>query len=88
MAEAHLTSASCTQNQGPIILAVSYCLLAITIVVVSLRIHIRVGLRKGLHADDYTTAASLVSYACFKDPLGASSDRILGRCSYWDRLPY
>ena len=54
--------AACSENQGPMILAVSFSLLAIAIIAVLLRLHIRLGLRNGLSADDYTIVASLVSH--------------------------
>lgn len=43
------------------VLAVSHLLLAIAIITVILRIHLRFGLRHGIKSDDYTIVASLVS---------------------------
>lgn len=53
--------ASCSDNQGPEILVVSYALLSIAIVVICLRLYLRLGLRHGICSDDYTIVASLVS---------------------------
>ena len=43
------------------LLAVSYSLLAVAFIVVTLRIFLRLGLRNGISSDDYTIVASLVS---------------------------
>ena len=68
MAQLGPSSPSCRDNQGPLILAVSYALLAIAIITVILRLHIRLGLRNGLNADDYTIVASLVSHVFMEIP--------------------
>ena len=65
MAELGPTSASCSENQGPTILAVSFSLLAIAIITVLLRVHVRISLRS-LSADDYTIFTSVVRSALGK----------------------
>ncbi len=54
-------SAYCDANQGTIGLVFTWLLLAIGIIVVSLRLRIRLGLRHNTGWDDYTAVASLVS---------------------------
>lgn len=54
-------SAYCDANQGITGLVFTWLLLAIGIIVVSLRLRIRLGLRHNIGWDDYTAVASLVS---------------------------
>ncbi|KAL6721282.1 hypothetical protein ACLMJK_000384 [Lecanora helva] len=61
MSELGPASPSCLVNQGPMVLAVSYALLATAIITIALRVHIRIGLRTGLNTDDYTIIASLIA---------------------------
>ena len=53
--------ASCSENQGPMLLAVSYTLLCTAITAVLLRLYVKLGLQNGIKSDDYTITASLVS---------------------------
>lgn len=79
MAEFGPVQALCLENQGPMILAVSYVLLSLAIVAVGLRLYLRLGLRHGISSDDYVLVASCVSR---QDPgfLGIITDIFLGRC--------
>lgn len=61
MAELGPLQALCTENQGPMILIVSYVLLSLAIVTIGLRLYLRLGLRHGISSDDYVIVASLVS---------------------------
>ena len=54
-------SAYCDANQGLTGLVFTWLLLAIGIVVVSLRLRVRLGLRHNIGWDDHTAVASLVS---------------------------
>ena len=54
-------SAYCDANQGLTGLVFTWLLLAIGIIVVSLRLRVRLGLRHNVGWDDYTAVASLVS---------------------------
>ena len=54
-------STYCDENQGITGLVFTWLLLAIGIIVVSLRLHVRLGLRHNIGWDDYTAVASLVS---------------------------
>ena len=54
-------SAYCDANQGITGLVFTWLLLAIGIIVVSLRLRIRLGLRHNVGWDDYMAVASLVS---------------------------
>ncbi len=87
MAEKGPTPAPCDENQGPMILAVSFSLLATAIIAVLLRLHIRLGLSNGLDADDYTIAASLASHLLGKDPFEKSSDHCSGCCNHRNGFP-
>lgn len=51
---------SCSDNLGPMLLAVSYVLLCTAITAVALRLYVKLGLRNGVKSDDYTIVASLV----------------------------
>ena len=51
----------CDENQGLIDLALTWVLLSIGILVVSLRIYVRSGANRRIGWDDYTAVASLVS---------------------------
>ena len=51
----------CKANQGTITLALTWGLLCIGILVVSLRLYLRLGPRYKIGWDDYTAVASLVS---------------------------
>ena len=51
----------CRANQGTITLAITWALLSIGILVVSLRLYVRFGPRYRIGWDDYTAMASLVS---------------------------
>lgn len=62
MAESVQIPAACSENQGPMLLAVSYSLLTIAIITVILRLYLRLGLRNGINSDDYTILASLVGH--------------------------
>ena len=53
--------ASCSENLGPMLLAVSYVLLCTAITAVVLRLYVKLGLHNGIRSDDYTILASLVS---------------------------
>ena len=55
------TTTYCNANQDTIGLAFTWTLLAIGIVVVSLRLYVRLGLRHNIGWDDYTAVVSLVS---------------------------
>lgn len=79
-------SASCSEDQGPMVLALSYSLLAIAIITVVLRVHFRFGLCNGLSSDDYTMVASVVSRLAIIWSLIAIADHALGRCHHRDRL--
>lgn len=78
--------ALCSENQGPMILGVSYSLLAIAIVTVILRLHVRLGLRHGIKSDDYTILASLVSQKSVPQWSPEMADYLSGRCHHWDRV--
>ncbi len=78
--------ASCSENQGPMILGVSYSLLAVPIITVILRLHLRFGLRHGLNSDDHTILASLVSRLLAPQSSTAIADCSSGRCHNWDRV--
>ena len=54
-------SAYCDANQGVTGLVFTWLLLAIGIIVVSLRLRVRLGLRHNIGWDDYTAVTSLVS---------------------------
>lgn len=54
-------SAYCDANQGLTGLVFTWLLLAIGIIVVSLRLRVRLGLRHNIGWDNYTAVASLVS---------------------------
>lgn len=54
-------SAYCDANQAITGLVFTWFLLAIGIIVVSLRLHVRLGPRHNIGWDDYTAVASLVS---------------------------
>ena len=88
MAESEPMSASCNENQGPVILAVSYSLLAIAIMTVILRLHIRCGLRSGLCADDYTIAISLVRYTSLRSLMVTPSNDMSGCWNPWSWKSY
>ncbi|KAL2058496.1 hypothetical protein ABVK25_001224 [Lepraria finkii] len=60
MAEPESALAPCSDNNGPMILIVSYVLMSTAIIAVVLRLYLRSSLRHGLSSDDYTIAASLV----------------------------
>lgn len=60
MAEPQSALAPCSDNNGPMILIVSYVLMSTAIIAVVLRLYLRSNLRHGLSSDDYTIAASLV----------------------------
>lgn len=51
----------CDENQGIAGLAVTWILLSLGILTVSLRIHIRSGVSRKIGWDEYTAVASLVS---------------------------
>lgn len=53
--------ASCNENQGPMLLALSWVLLCTAISSVALRLYVKLGLQNGVRSDDYTIIASLVS---------------------------
>ncbi len=84
MEEQGLVSASCSENQGPMILGISYSLLAIAIITVILRLHLRFGLRHGIKSDDYTMVASLVSRRSVYRWSMAMADYATGRCHHWN----
>ena len=63
MSPSPAASAYCDANQGITGLVFTWLLLAIGIIVVSLRLRIRMGLRHKIGWDDYTAVASLVSSA-------------------------
>ena len=55
-----LILAACAENNGPMLLAVGWALLALATIVVFLRIVFRHRYGNGLRADDYTMLASMV----------------------------
>ena len=61
MSSSPATSAYCDANQGITGLVFAWLLLAIGIIVVSLRLRVRLVLRHNIGWDDYTAVASLVS---------------------------
>ena len=61
MSQPMLPEASCSENRGPMLLAVSYTLLCTAISAVMLRLYVKLGPRNGIKSDDYTIVASLVS---------------------------
>ena len=67
------SSALCHENQGAICLAVTWILLTIGIITVSLRLYVRLDIRHNVGWDDYTAVASLVR--------GSSSTHLMGSCS-------
>lgn len=73
----------CGENQGPMLLAVSYSLLAIAIITVLLRLQCRVGLRNGISSDDYTIVASLVSLHVNFQLAIALIDRLTDIRNHW-----
>lgn len=52
--------ATCVEDNGPMLLAVGWALLALAIVFIFLRVLFRHRYGNGLHGDDYTMLASLV----------------------------
>ena len=62
-----LVLAACVENNGPMLLATGWALLALAITVIFLRIVFRHRYGSGLHADDYTMLASMVTFPrpCF-----------------------
>ena len=72
MSEPMPSQASCSENLGPMLLAVSYVLLCTAITAVALRLYVKLGLRNGIRSDDYTIVASLVSPDSTKSAFGAS----------------
>lgn len=53
--------ALCHEDHGPMLLGLGWGLLGLAVLIVATRIYFRLGLRNGLHADDYFVIASLVS---------------------------
>ena len=72
MSELIPSQASCRENQGPMLLAVSYALLCTAITSVVLRLYVKLGPHNGIRSDDYTIVASLVSPNSTKMAFGAS----------------
>ena len=60
MADLLTALAKCKESQQTMLLALSWVLLSIAIIAVSLRLYFRLGLRNGIRGDDYTIIASLV----------------------------
>ena len=60
-----LASAQCSANQGTVGLAFTWILLTIGIIVVSMRLYVRLVLRKNIGWDDYTAVVSLVGLTAF-----------------------
>lgn len=52
--------ATCVENNGPMLLAIGWALLALATIVIFLRVLFRHWYGNGLHGDDYTMLASLV----------------------------
>ena len=55
-----LVLATCVENNGPMLLAIGWALLALALITVLLRVIFRHRYGNGLHADDYTMMASIV----------------------------
>lgn len=72
MSESMPMQASCNENQGPMLLALSYTLLCTAISAVVLRLYVKLRLHNDLGSDDYTIVASLVSQESPEMALGAS----------------
>lgn len=72
MSEPMPSQASCDENQGPMLLAVSYVLLCTAITSVVLRLYVKLGLQNGVRSDDYTIVASLVGLNFTATAFGAS----------------
>ncbi|KAL8716908.1 MAG: hypothetical protein Q9225_005794 [Loekoesia sp. 1 TL-2023] len=52
--------ALCHENRGPLLLGYGWTLLGLAVLTVATRIYLRLGLRNGIHWDDYTVVASLL----------------------------
>lgn len=52
--------AYCHEDQGPLLLGICWTLAGLAMLIVTLRIYFRLGLRHGLHSDDYTIAAAMI----------------------------
>ncbi|KAI4207934.1 MAG: hypothetical protein LQ346_000271 [Caloplaca aetnensis] len=50
----------CQEDHGPLLLGLGWGLLGLALLIVATRIYFRLGLRNGLHADDYFVVASLI----------------------------
>ena len=60
MADSSALYLKCNESQQTMLLTLSWALLSVAIIAVSLRLYFRLGLRNGIRGDDYTIIASLV----------------------------
>ena len=60
MADMSAAFLNCKESQQTMLLTLSWVLLSLAIIAVSLRLYFRLGLRNGIRGDDYTIIASLV----------------------------
>lgn len=70
-----MAAANCTEDRGPLLLAVGWTLLGLAVLTVATRIYFRSNLRHGINWDDHFVVASLVSCIMINDTKTADVSR-------------